>query len=149
VHSTLCNQLALFVVLYSPLQMACDKIENYRKHPCELDFVRQVPCDWNQSILVDGRIGEYVVMARQGRNSEDWYVGAITNDEAREIVIPVDFVGEGVYKAIVYRDGEHADWQTAPYSTQIDTLLINNHQPSAISISMASGGGCAIVLRKD
>jgi len=149
VHSTLCNQLALFVVLYSPLQMACDKIENYRKHPRELDFVRQVPCDWNQSILVDGRIGEYVVMARQDRHSEDWYVGAITNDEAREIALPLDFLDEGEYKAIVYRDGEHADWQTAPYSTQIDTLLIKNHQPSTISVSMASGGGCAIVLRKE
>jgi len=131
VHSTLCNQLALFVVLYSPLQMACDQIENYQKHPREFQFIRDVPCDWQQSRLLDGKIGEYVVMARQDRQREDWYIGAITNDEARALTLDLDFLSEGEYTAIVYQDAADADWQTNPYATQIDTLHLTCSEASS------------------
>jgi len=148
VHSTLCNQLALFVVLYSPLQMACDQIENYEKHPEEFQFIEQVPCDWQQSRLLDGKIGEYVVMARQDRNSEDWYIGAITNEDARDICLNLDFLSEGDYTAVLYQDAPDADWQTNPYATQIDTLSITSH-PSPITLHLAKGGGCAIRIKKN
>lgn len=142
VHSTLSNQLALFVVLYSPLQMACDKIENYEKHPEEFQFLRDVPCDWNQSRLLDGKIGEYVVMARQDRHSDDWYVGAITNEEAREITIPLTFLGDGEWMATIYADAPDADWKTNPYATTIDTLQVTATEE--IKIHLATGGGSAI-----
>ncbi|MCQ2342469.1 MAG: glycoside hydrolase family 97 protein [Paludibacteraceae bacterium] len=143
VHSTLCNQLALFVVLYSPLQMACDRIENYAAHPEEFRFVEEVPCDWEQSHLLDGQIGEYVVMARQDRHSTDWYVGAITNEEARDITIDMSFLGEGEWVAEVYRDGDECDWETNPYATIIETIHLS--APCApMTVHLATGGGCAI-----
>ena len=147
VHSTLCNQLALFVVLYSPLQMACDKIENYEKHPAEFQFIRDVPCDWAQSRLLDGRIGQYVVMARQDRHSEDWYLGAVTDEEPREITIPLAFLGEGEWTATIYADAPDADWQTNPYATTIEKRTV--HAGEEIKIHLASGGGCAIRLEKN
>jgi len=146
VHSTLCNQLALFVVLYSPLQMACDKIENYAKRPAEFQFIRDVPCDWNQSRLLDGKIGQYVVMARQDRHSDNWYIGAVTNEEAREINIPLDFLGEGEWQATIYADAADADWQTNPYASSIETRRV--HAFESVKIRLATGGGCAIRLAK-
>ena len=141
VHSTLCNQLALFVVLYSPLQMACDKIENYEKHPAEFQFIRDVPCDWNQSRLLDGKIGEYVVTARQDRHSDDWFIGAVTNEEAREITIPLSFLGDGEWQATIYVDAADADWLTNPYATSIETRKVS--ATDSLKIRLASGGGCA------
>ena len=147
VHSTLCNQLALFVVLYSPLQMACDKIENYEKHPAEFQFIRDVPCDWAQSRLLDGRIGQYVVMARQDRHSDDWYLGAVTDEEPREITIPLSFLSEGEWTATIYADAPDADWRTNPYATTIEKRTV--HAGEEIKIHLASGGGCAIRLEKN
>ena len=146
VHATLSNQLALFVVLYSPLQMACDKIENYQKHPAEFQFIRDVPCDWNRSLLLDGKIGEYVVMARQDRHSEDWYIGAVTNEEAREITVPLSFLADGEWQATIYADAPDADWQTNPYATTIQTRQVS--AADTINIRLATGGGCAIRFTK-
>ena len=142
VHSTLCNQLALFVVLYSPLQMACDKVENYEKHPAEFQFIRDVPCDWNQSRLLDGKIGEYVVMARQDRHSDDWYIGAVTNEIAREISLPLTFLGEDEWQAMIYADAEDANWETNPYASSIETKTVCT--TDTLKIRLATGGGCAI-----
>lgn len=146
VHATLCNQLALFVVLYSPLQMACDKIENYAKHPAEFQFIRDVPCDWNQSRLLEGKIGDYVVMARQDRHSDDWYLGAITNEDAREITVPLAFLGEGEWQATIYADAADAEWQTNPYATSIETRMVT--AADTLNIRLATGGGCAIRFAK-
>lgn len=146
VHSTLGNQLALFVVFYSPLQMACDLPENYQKHPAEFQFIRDVPCDWNQSRLLDGKIGEYVVMARQDRHSEDWFVGAVTNEEAREITIPLTFLNEGEWRATIYADAADADWRNNPYATAIKTQELN--AADTLKIHLAAGGGCAIRFEK-
>ena len=147
VHSTLCNQLALFVVLYSPLQMACDKIENYEKHPAEFQFIRDVPCDWKASRLIDGKIGEYVVMARQDRHSDDWYIGAVTNEEAREITIPLAFLGEGEWTATIYADAPDADWQSKPYATTIERREVS--AKDTINMRLATGGGCAIRFERN
>ena len=148
VHSTLANQLALFVVLYSPLQMACDLPENYERYPKAFQFIRDVPCDWEQSRLIDGKIGEYVMMARQERGSEDWYVGAITNDDSREMSLPLDFLKEGKhYTATIYRDGEGADWKTNPYPVEIEQKEVTRED--VLTLKLASGGGAAVQLTID
>ncbi len=149
VHATIANQLALFVVLYSPLQMACDLPENYLKHPAELQFIRDVPCDWKQSHLLSGVIGDYVVMARQDRHSDDWYIGAVTDEQARDITIGWSFLPEGItYTAQVYRDADDADWQTNPYATSIETMTVSaTSEP--FTLRLASGGGCAIRLQAE
>ena len=148
VHSTLMNQLGLMVCLYSPLQMACDLPENYMKHLDAFRFIEQVPCDWEQSRLVDGRIGEFCIFARQQRGADDWYVGGINADDSREAVVPLSMLrADCTYTATIYRDGPEADWQTAPYDYLIETRTL--HSSDTLRIPMASGGGFAIRLTPD
>ena len=143
VHATLANQLALFVVLYSPLQMACDLPENYMLHPDMFAFIRRVPCDWEQSRFLDGKIGDYVVMARQERGTEDWFVGAVTDENSRDITLTMDFLKPDVtYEMTVYADGEDADWKNNPSSTHIYTRTVRAQD--TLQLHLASGGGCAI-----
>lgn len=146
VHATLANQLGLFVVLYSPLQMACDLPENYLRYPDAFEFIRRVPCDWEQSRLLSGEIGEYAVMARQERGSDKWYIGAVNNDTPREVTLDWGFLPEGDYTITLWRDGDNADWQTKPYAYHIDTL--HCRPTDKITIPMASGGGFAMVLEE-
>ncbi len=154
VHATLANQLGLFVVLYSPLQMACDLPENYQKHPEAFQFIKDVPCDWEQSRLLQAEIGKYVVMARQERGSKDWYVGAANDDTPRTLDIDWSFLPEGEYTAEIYRDataadpcsgGVDADWQAYPYAITIEKRSVS-HAAAPLSIRLASGGGFAIRL---
>ncbi|MGM9810611.1 MAG: glycoside hydrolase family 97 protein [Paludibacteraceae bacterium] len=147
VHATLANQLGLFVVLYSPLQMACDLPENYLRYPDAFEFIRRVPCDWEQSRLLCGEIGEYVVMARQERGSGNWYIGAVNNDTPREVSIDLSFLPDGDYTMTLWRDGEQADWQSNPYAYHIDTL--HCRATDRLTIHMASGGGFAIAIIPD
>ena len=144
VHSTLAGQLALFVVMYSPLQMACDLPENYLLHPQEFEFVQAVPCDWERSVLVDGSIGEYVCLARQRRDADDWYVGMITAD-AMTAKVPMSFLTDDAdYMAKVYCDAEDADWQTNPYATRIYEKEVTS--ADTLVLPLAAGGGCAIEI---
>lgn len=146
VHSTLMNQLALFVCFYSPLQMACDLPESYMEHPDAFKFIEDVPCDWQASRLLDGKIGEFMVMARQDRHSDNWYLGAITDESARDITVDCAFLGEGDYEAVIYRDGDNAEWKNAPYDYVIERQAIT--ASSQLPIRLASGGGCAIEFLK-
>lgn len=146
VHATLANQLGLFVVLYSPLQMACDLPENYLRYPDAFEFIRRVPCDWEQSRLLSGEIGEYAVMARQERGSDKWYIGAVNNDTPREVTLDWGFLPAGDYTITLWRDGERADWQTNPYDITIETC--HCRPTDCLAIHMASGGGFAMVLEK-
>ncbi len=152
VHATLANQLGLFVVLYSPLQMACDLPENYERHPDAFRFIRDVPCDWEQSRLLQGEIGKYVVMARQERGKRDWYVGAVNDDTPRTLTLDWSFLPAGEYTAEIYRDatatdacgnGVDADWQTNPYAVAIEKRSVSN-AAAPLAIRLASGGGFAI-----
>ena len=143
VHSTLMNQLGLFVCFYSPLQMACDLPEHYMEHPDAFRFIEQVPCDWERSMLLDGKIGDYCIFARQGRGTKNWYIGGITDEQAREVAIPLSFL-KGQYKAVIYRDAEDADWETNPYAYEIEEREVN--ASDTIHIRMASGGGLAMEL---
>ena len=142
VHSTLMNQLGLMVCLYSPLQMACDLPENYMKHPDAFRFIEQVPCDWERSLLVDGKIGEFCIFARQQRATDNWYIGGITNEDAREAVVPMTMLSDGqTYRLTLWRDGDKANWQTNPYDYTVEERELTN--ADTLRIPMASGGGFA------
>jgi len=147
VHSTLMNQLGLMVCFYSPLQMACDLPEHYMKYPDAFRFIEQVPCDWERSLLVDGAIGDFCIFARQGRGTDDWYIGGISDEEEREAVVPLSMLDEGVdYALTLWRDAEDADWQTNPYAYRIEERTVSS--TDTLRIPMASGGGFAATVRK-
>lgn len=147
VQTTLTKQLALYVVLYSPIQMAADLPRNYKKHPDAFKFIQDVPTDWQRSIALAGEVGEYVVFARQERGGksqgEDWYLGAITDDTAREVSIPLDFLTPGTsYLAEIYRDGDKANWRSNPYDYVIESQKVDSEQH--LTLKLASSGGTAI-----
>ena len=145
VHSTLMNQLGLFVCFYSPLQMACDLPENYMKRPAAFRFIEHVPCDWERSLLVDGRIGDYCIFARQGRGTGDWYIGGITDEQAREAVVPLAMLEEGrEYMLTLWHDAPDADWQTNPYAYDIEQQKVTAQD--TLRVRMAPGGGFAAEL---
>ncbi len=147
VHSTLMNQLGLFVCFYSPLQMACDLPENYMARADAFKFVEQVPCDWEQSLLIDGRIGDYCIYARQGRGSETWYLGGITDETPRMVSVSLSMLDDDAeYSLTLWRDGDDADWCDNPYSYKIEERAVS--AGDTLHINMASGGGFAAVIEK-
>ncbi len=145
VRTTLAKQLALYVTIFSPIQMAADLPENYLARPDAFAFIKRVPTDWEQSIALSGEIGDHVAYARQERGTRDWYIGAITDEEARELSLPLDFLEPGVrYTAKVWRDGDKADWKTAPYDLTIVTQTVD--AGSSLDLRLAPGGGAAVWL---
>ncbi|MCE9687218.1 glycoside hydrolase family 97 protein [Shewanella sp. AS16] len=146
VQTTLTKQLALYVVLYSPIQMAADLPRNYEKHPDAFQFIRDVPTDWSESIALDGEVGDFVVMARKeraGENQGDWYLGALTDESPRELTVKLDFLDKGKrYQAQIYRDGAKADWKTNPYDYVIETKEVG--AKDSLQLKLASSGGTAI-----
>ncbi len=145
-HSTLANQLGLFVCFYSPLQMACDLPEHYMEHADAFRFIENVPCDWERSLLVDGKIGDFCVFARQGRGTESWWLGGITDEEARETDVPLSMLPKGqTYTLTLYRDAEDAEWQSRPYAYIIEEQKVTSDD--TLRIRMAPGGGFAAELR--
>ena len=146
VHSTLANQLGLFVCFYSPLQMACDLPEHYMEHADAFQFIENVPCDWERSLLVDGKIGDFCVFARQGRGTESWWLGGITDEEARETDVPLSMLPKDqTYTLTLYRDAEDAEWQSRPYAYIIEEQKVT--ADDTLRIRMAPGGGFAAELR--
>lgn len=146
--STLARQLALMVVLYSPLQMAADLPENYvteqGMHPA-FPFIKTVPADWEHSIALGGVIGQHFVMARKDRASADWYVGAITNQDARTVQVNLDFLDNAtVYQAEIYRDGKEAHWLHQPHAFAVEKRHVK--RGDTLDLAMAPGGGIAIRL---
>ncbi len=144
-RTTLAKQLALYVVLYSPLQMAADLPENYEGHP-GFRFIRDVAVDWEDTRVLDGRIGDYVVVARRERDGEDWFVGAITDEEARTFELPLRFLPRGrSYVAEIYADGPGAHWRDDPLPLAISTRPVD--AASRLTLRLAPGGGQAIRIR--
>ena len=142
VRTTLAKQLALYVVLYSPLQMAADLVENYEDQPA-FQFIRDVAVDWERTEVLDARIGDYVVVARQERGGRDWFVGAITDEEGRTLEIPLSFLPEGErFVAQIYADGEGAHWLDDPLSIAISEQPVD--AGTTLTLSLAPGGGQAI-----
>ncbi|MCK9168539.1 MAG: glycoside hydrolase family 97 catalytic domain-containing protein, partial [Bacteroidales bacterium] len=145
VNTTIAQQLALYVVLYSPLQMVADLIDNYTDHPA-FQFIEDVAVDWEQTRVLNGEVGEYVTIARQERNSSNWFIGGITNESPRDMVLKMDFLPEGKkYYATLYCDGPDAHWNNNPGDYRIETTDITS--TSIITLHLAAGGGFAISLK--
>lgn len=147
VRTTLAKQLALYVVLYSPLQMAADLPESYDGHPA-FKFIRDVPVDWQDTRVLEGRIGDYVVVARQARGGDDWFIGAITDEEARTFELSLSFLPPGRrYVAEIYADGRDAHWRDRPLALEIRQRPVD--ASTRLSVRLAPGGGQAIRLRAE
>jgi alpha-glucosidase len=146
VNTTLAKQLALYVVLYSPLQMAADLPKNYEAWPGPFQFIVDVPADWQETRVLHGRIGDYITTVRKDRHSQDWYLGSITDENGRVLEAPLQFLDPGrPYVAEIYRDGVNADWVTNPYDIEIDQRLVDNG--TMLTLRLAPGGGQAIRFR--
>lgn len=146
VQTTIAKQLALSVVLFSPLQMASDMIENYEGRP-EFSFITSCPTTWAKTVVPDAKIGEYVVIARKDRNSENWFVGCITNRDARQIELPLNFLdADATYKATLYCDDEKTDYENNPYPIVISEQEVN--ADTTLNLPLARGGGAAIRIEK-
>ena len=145
VNSTLCNQLALYVTMYSPLQMAADLPENYERYMDAFQFIKDVAVDWSDSRYLAAEPGEYIVAARKEKGGERWFVGGVTNGDARTLPVAFDFLDAGKkYVATVYADAKDADYQTAPEKYVITKGLVTSKD--AVKLFMARGGGFAISL---
>ena len=145
VRTTIAKQLALYVVIYSPLQMAADLPENYSNQPA-FQFIRDVAVDWDTTRVIDGKIGDYVVVARKQRNSPQWFLGAITDEEARTFDVPLTFLDPGKsYIADIYADGPGANWLTNPLPVAISHRTVT--RASHLRVALAAGGGQAIRFR--
>ncbi|HEX2076814.1 MAG TPA: glycoside hydrolase family 97 protein [Longimicrobium sp.] len=144
-RTTLAKQLALYVVLYSPLQMAADLPENYEGQPA-FQFIRDVAVDWDTTIVVDGEIGDHVIVARKTKGKDEWFLGAITDEEARAFDVPLGFLPAGRrYVAEIYADGPGADWRDNPLPVAIRQQPVD--ASTTLRIEMVPGGGQAVRIR--
>lgn len=144
VNTTLAKQLALYVVIYSPVQMACDLIEHYGEHPA-LQFIRDVGVDWEQSKVLDAAIGDYVTIVRKEKGTDKWFLGSITDENARSLKAALSFLEKGKqYVAAIYQDGKDAHWDKKPTSYEIKKFIVDNQ--TSIDLKLAAGGGTAISL---
>jgi alpha-glucosidase len=146
VQSTLANQLALYVVLYSPVQMAADLPENYEKHADAFQFIKDVPVDWEQSRTLQSVIGDYAIVARQQRGGRDWYLGAVNDETARTVKLALDFLDPAArYEATIYRDGADADYRSNPAAYEIVRREVG--AKDQLDLRLAPGGGTAVRFR--
>ena len=142
VRTTLARQLAHYVVLYSPVEMAADLPENYAHQPA-FQFIKDVAVDWDTTRVLAARIGDYVAVARKERGGPDWFLGAITDEQARTLDVPLSFLTPGTkYVADIYADGPGADWRTNPFPVAITHRPVSS--ATRLKIAMAPGGGQAV-----
>lgn len=147
VRSTLCRQLGLYLVLYSPLQMAADMIENYAPHMDAFQFIKDVPVDWQKSVYLEAEPGDYVTIARKDKHSENWFVGSSVDENGHLSVLKLDFLSPGKkYEATIYADGKDASWDKNPKSYKIMKQIVTSK--STLKVKSASGGGFAISLKQ-
>ncbi|MEM9573069.1 MAG: glycoside hydrolase family 97 protein [Pseudomonadota bacterium] len=144
VQTTLAKQLALYVLLHSPFQMAADLPRNYEANPDAFEFIKTVPVDWSESLMLDGYPGDFAAMARKDRNSEAWYIGAVSDENTRILDIPLAFLDGQKYEATIYKDGESAHWLANPYP--FDRVVKTVERDEVLSLKLAPGGGAAIAL---
>jgi len=142
VNTTLAQQLALYVIIYSPLQMVADLPENYEGNPA-FQFIKDVGVDWDTSIVINGEIGDFITIARKERNTDKWFLGSITDENARTLEVSLGFLdADKKYDAVIYSDAEDADWDKNPTAYKIERKIVT----SAVSLilKLAPGGGMAI-----
>lgn len=145
--TTLARQLALYLTMPSPMQMACDLPENYERFADAFRFIEDVPVDWKDSRYLEAEPARYITVARQDKNSDDWYLGAITDDQPRTATVSLDFLPKGVkYEATVYEDAPGAHWKDNPQAYRIRTVKVD--AKSRLKLNLASGGGAAVRIKK-
>ena len=143
VHTTLAKQLALYVTMYSPLQMAADLPENYEKYPDAFQFIKDVEMDWDTSKYLEAEPGDYLTVVRKTKGKNTWFLGAITDENARKSTIALDFLPKGQkFKANIYEDATDAHWEKNPKAYKIRTIEVSSK--SKINLNLAPGGGTAI-----
>jgi hypothetical protein len=143
VHTTLAKQLALYVTMYSPLQMAADLPENYEKYLDAFQFIKDVAVNWDQSHYLEAEPGDYLTVARKTKGKDEWFLGTITDENPRKTVLKLNFLTPGKkYKATIYEDGKDAHWEKNPKSYAIKTIQVTSE--SKIKLNLANGGGTAI-----
>lgn len=147
VRTTLTKQLAFYVTMYSPMQMVADLPEHYDDHPA-FAFIEDVPTNWEETVPLDGVIGDYFVTARKDRHSDDWYVGGVTDESERTLVVRFDFLPQHRrYTATIYSDSPDGHWQDNPEAYRIEQKQV--HKGESIEIYLAPGGGFAISLKPE
>jgi hypothetical protein len=143
VHTTLTKQLALYLTMYSPLQMAADLPENYEKYPDAFQFIKDVATDWDESNYLEAEPGDYLTVARKAKGTENWFLGAITDENARKTEIKLDFLSPNKkYKAVIYQDGKTAHWEKNPINYEIKSMTVTSK--TKLKLVLAPGGGTAI-----
>jgi hypothetical protein len=145
VHTTLAKQLALYVTMYSPLQMAADLPENYEKYPDAFQFIKDVAVDWDDTKVLEAEPGDYLTIVRKAKNKNNWFLGAITDEHKRSTTINLDFLDTGKkYKATIYEDAAEAHWESNPKAYKIRTVIVD--ASSKLDLALAPGGGTAISI---
>lgn len=145
IHTTLAKQLALYVTICSPMQMAADLPEAYERKMDAFQFIKDVAVDWDDSKYLEAEPGEYITVARKAKGSNNWFLGSITNEQARNTNLSLDFLDAGKkYTAIMYADAADADYQKNPAAYVISRQVVDNK--SVLSLKLAAGGGCAISI---
>lgn len=147
VHTTLVKQLALYVTMYSPLQMAADLIENYENRMDAFQFIKDVAVDWDDTKYLEAEPGDYITIARKAKNSDNWFIGGITDENARTANITFEYLDPKTkYEATIYEDAPNADWKENPMAYNIRKIIVTNK--TVLKQKLASGGGVAISLKK-
>lgn len=147
VNATIANQLALYLTMYSPLQMAADLIENYKRFPDAFQFIKDVAVDWQSSKYLEAEPGEYITVARQAKKDGQWFLGSVNGNTARKATMKFDFLEKGkTYIATVYADAATADYQTNPQAYTIQKYAVSNS--SSLTQFCARGGGMAISFKE-
>ena len=145
VNSTICGQLALYVTMYSPLQMAADFPENYLKHPDAFQFIKDVAVDWDKSLYLEAEPMEYITAARKAKGSNNWFVGSVAGAKPHKSVLSLDFLDKGrKYEATIYTDSTHADYKTNPQSYMIEKKTVTSK--TKLTLHSVAGGGYAISI---
>jgi len=145
VHTTLTKQLALYITMYSPLQMAADLPENYERFPDAFQFIKDVAVDWDDTKILKAEPGDYIAIARRAKNSENWFIGVVTDEHQRQMTVSMDYLDPGQkYLARLYLDTPDAHWQDNPMAYRIEERLVD--RDTMIELDLAPGGGAAISL---
>jgi len=144
--TTLTKQLALYITMYSPLQMAADLIENYKKYPDAFQFIKDVAVDWDASYILEAEPGDYITIARKAKNKNEWFIGSITDENSREAKVDLSFLPKGKkFEATIYKDGKDASWDHNPKSYEISKQQVSSG--NTLKIKVAPGGGFAISIK--
>ncbi len=143
IPSTLARQLALYVVIYSPIQMVADLPEHYAQHPDAFQFIKDVAVDWSETRVLNGEVGDYVTIARKDRFTDAWFLGALTDEQGRVLTVPLSFLDPGkTYRAEIYRDGPKAHYRENRFEFEVEQREVTAAE--VLTVRLAAGGGQAI-----